>query len=112
MADLVTPQGLLALEEQLELEASSSAKHEYVHGMLYALASGSDRHNRIASNFYVALQTAARRSQCRAYMSGLRLLGGYRPISSARVRSAPCLVTLLPVARIYAGVRVHGSGIE
>lgn len=76
MEDVATPQGLLAVEEYLELEASSAITHEYVGGMLYALAGDSDRHNRIAGNTYIAFRAAARRTHCRVYMSDMRLRVG------------------------------------
>lgn len=76
METLAAPPGLISIEEYLELEQSSPIKHEYVGGMIFALAGGSDRHNRIAGNFYIALRQAARQTPCRVYMSDMRLYVG------------------------------------
>ena len=66
-------QGLLSVEEYLELEECSVVKHEYVGGMTFALAGASDRHNRIALNIASRLLAAGRGSPCRVYVSDMRL---------------------------------------
>ena len=68
------PPGLLSMEEYLELEASSHVRHEYVGGMVYALAGGSDRHNRIAINMVRRLADAADHTPCRVYMADMKLI--------------------------------------
>ncbi|CAN5297771.1 Uma2 family endonuclease [soil metagenome] len=65
--------GFLSVEEYLELEESSTVKHEYVGGMIHALAGASDRHNRIAGNIFAALLGAARGGPCRVYISDMKL---------------------------------------
>lgn len=60
----------------MEFEQNSTIKHEYVGGTLYALAGGSDRHNRIALNIAASLLEAAREGPCRVYMSDMRLQVG------------------------------------
>ncbi len=45
-----TEDGLISVKEYLEIEERSEARHEYVGGMLYAMAGRADRHNRIAFN--------------------------------------------------------------
>jgi Uma2 family endonuclease len=42
----------LSVEDYLEGEKDSPTRHEYVDGQVYAMAGASDRHNRIAGNFY------------------------------------------------------------
>jgi Uma2 family endonuclease len=56
---------LLSVEDYLELEASSTIRHEYVDGYLYALAGASQRHNEIVLNVSERLRAAARRGNCR-----------------------------------------------
>lgn len=70
------PPGLLTIDEYLELEESSRIRHEYVGGTVYALAGGSDRHNRIAGNIYVTLWSAVQESPCRLYMADMKLQVG------------------------------------
>lgn len=72
MAQRATPPPLLSIDEYLELEEGSTIKHEYVEGMVYALAGSSDRHNRIAGNIYRRLADAADGTPCRVYMSDMR----------------------------------------
>ena len=64
---------LLSVEEYLELEESSAVKHEYVGGMIFALAGASDRHNRITLNIASRLLAAGRGGLCRVYVSDVRL---------------------------------------
>jgi Uma2 family endonuclease len=42
-------------EEYLAFETSSELRHEYVDGVLYAMVGGTDRHNLIAGNLFLAL---------------------------------------------------------
>lgn len=74
MAERATPHRLMSVEEYLRFEETSAVKHEYVGGMVYALAGASDRHNRIALNIASRLLVAARGGPCRVYMSDMRLL--------------------------------------
>jgi Uma2 family endonuclease len=59
------------VEEYFELEASSPIRHEYVAGVMHALAGASKRHNRIAVNIARPLGNAA--GPCRVYVSDVRL---------------------------------------
>lgn len=74
MAESAAPPGLLTLEEYLELDEHSTIRYEYVGGMVYALAGGTDRHNRIAGNICIALRMAARGTPSRVYMTDMKLL--------------------------------------
>ena len=76
MAESSAPPPLLSIDEYLELEESSTIKHEYVEGILYALTGASDRHNRIAINILRALADAADGTPCRVSMSDMRLQVG------------------------------------
>lgn len=76
MATLANPPKVFSVEEYLELEARSEVRHEYVEGVLYALAGSSDHHNRIAGNIYLALRQATRGTSCRVYMSDMRVVIG------------------------------------
>ena len=70
------PPGLLTIDEYLEFEETSPIRHEYVGGTLYALAGGSDRHNRIAINIVRKLADAADNTPCRIYMTDMKLQVG------------------------------------
>lgn len=61
------------VEEFLEMEVASLAKHEYVAGEVYALSGATARHNRIAGNVFAQLWNAARDGGCRVYGSDMRL---------------------------------------
>lgn len=52
-------------------EEGAVAKHEYVEGVVYAMAGGSVAHNLIASNVLVALGSALRGKPCRAFNSDM-----------------------------------------
>jgi Uma2 family endonuclease len=59
-------------------EETAASKHEFVGGEIYAMASASERHNRIALNIAFHLRSATRGKPCRAFMADmkLRLSGG------------------------------------
>jgi Uma2 family endonuclease len=75
--------GLLSLEEYLELERDSPVRHEYVGGVIYAMAGASRRHNRISGNIFRRLADAADGAHCRVYISDMKVLTpdglGYYP---------------------------------
>jgi Uma2 family endonuclease len=64
--------GLVSVEEYLELEERSEVRHEYVGGMLYAMAGGTRRHNRIAFNIARKLDDAAAGGSCDVYITDMR----------------------------------------
>lgn len=68
-----TEDGLVSVEEYLEMEECSEVRHEYVGGMLYAMVGTTDRHNRIAINIVAELLPSTRHGTCRVYVSDMRL---------------------------------------
>ncbi|MGI8976253.1 MAG: Uma2 family endonuclease [Thermomicrobiales bacterium] len=71
-----TEDGLVSVEEYLEMEERSEIRHEYVGGMLYAMVGGTDRHNQIALNISATLLPSTREGPCRVNMTDMRLLIG------------------------------------
>lgn len=65
--------GLVSVDEYLEMEERSEVRHELVGGMLYAMVGGTDRHNRITLNVASKLLDAAEGGPCRVYISDMRL---------------------------------------
>lgn len=63
----------LTVEEYLALEEASDVRHEYVAGVVYALAGTSKRHNRITLNIARLLMEAAEARACRVYMIDVKL---------------------------------------
>lgn len=68
--------GLVSVEDYLEMEERSNVRHEYVAGTLYAMVGGTDRHNRIAGNIYRTLSDVADHGPCRVYFTDMRFLIG------------------------------------
>lgn len=60
-------------DEYLRLEEAASVKHEYIGGRIHAMASASERHNRIAGNIFFHLRAATRGRPCRAFMADMKL---------------------------------------
>lgn len=63
----------MTVEEYMKLEESSTVRHEYVAGEIYAMTGATRRHNRISGNIYAALLGAARHTTCRVYMETVKL---------------------------------------
>ncbi|ACA99521.1 MULTISPECIES: Uma2 family endonuclease [Cyanophyceae] len=57
----------------LELESESTIRHEYRQGLVYAMASGSDDHSRIAINFLTALNLHLRDGPCRFFAGDVKV---------------------------------------
>ena len=65
--DLISP------EEYLAAELDSPVKHEYVGGVVYAMAGARNVHNRIAGNAFGYLFTRLRGSSCSPYNSDTKV---------------------------------------
>ena len=60
---------LLTPEEYLAGEALATERHEYLAGVVYCMAGGTNRHAEICSNVLIALGTRLRGKQCRPLAS-------------------------------------------
>ena len=73
MTALSTSHTLLTVEEFLAAEPGYEVKHEYLGGMVYAMAGASNDHNTIAMNLYGALHARLRGRQCQAFGSDMKM---------------------------------------
>ncbi|HEY0379873.1 MAG TPA: Uma2 family endonuclease [Pyrinomonadaceae bacterium] len=67
------PSYYLSPEEYLAVEREAEYKSEYVDGVMYAMAGGSERHNLIAGNLITELNIRLREALCRVYPSDLKV---------------------------------------
>ena len=67
------PSYYLSPEEYLAIERRAEYKSEYVDGVMYAMAGGSERHNLIVGNLITELNVQLRNSPCRVYPSDLKV---------------------------------------
>jgi Uma2 family endonuclease len=67
------PSYYLSPEEYLAIERQAEYKSEYVDGVMYAMAGGSERHNLIAGNLITELNIQLREVPCRVYTSDLKV---------------------------------------
>jgi Uma2 family endonuclease len=63
----------LSPEEYLIIERKAKHKSEYVDGVMYAMAGGSERHNLIAANLIISIGVQLRDRPCRVYPSDLKV---------------------------------------
>jgi Uma2 family endonuclease len=59
--------------EYLAAEERAATRSEYIAGEVFAMAGGSERHNRISGNIFFHLRAASRGHRCRAFMAGMKL---------------------------------------
>ncbi len=71
MSALLKPE-LLSVEEYIEGELLSEVRHEYVGGVVYAMAGASDDHNRIAGNIFGELRERLRGKRCEPFGSDMK----------------------------------------
>src|SRR5690242_18136730 len=64
---------LVSIDEYLAGELASPVKHEYLGGVVYAMAGARNAHNLIASNCLGALHGRLRGRPCRAYNSDTKI---------------------------------------
>lgn len=64
---------LISVEDYLAGELESPIKHEYVGGVVYAMAGACNAHNMIAANIIVATGSRLRGKRCRPYNSDTKV---------------------------------------
>src|SRR6476659_8324557 len=64
---------LVSVEDYLAGELVSPIKHEYLGGVVYAMAGGRNSHTAIASNTLIALGVRLRGRKCRALNSDTKI---------------------------------------
>ena len=98
--------GEMTFAEYLAFDESSTDRHEYVDGVVYAMSYGTTNHGGIAANLIAILRPGARSARCRVFSSTLRVLtpGGNSYVPDVMVdcgptppevslyREQPCLV--------------------
>lgn len=60
-------------EEYLELETAAESKSEYRNGLIIPMSGGTPNHNRIAGNFYAALNFALKGQRYDVFIGDMRL---------------------------------------
>lgn len=88
------------IEDYFTIEESSTTKHEYFGGEIFAMAGASVRHNRITGNVYSALRAHLQGSSCEAFGSDLR------------VRTPGGLYTYPDVQVVCGEVQLSGERLE
>lgn len=63
----------MSFDDYLLLERTSDEKHEYIAGLVYAMAGASLHHNLIAGNLFAALHSQVRGTPCSAFMADMLL---------------------------------------
>lgn len=64
---------LVSVEDYLAGEVDAEMRHEFLNGVIYAMAGGTIRHGRISGNIYGLLFNALREKKCQPYNSGTKL---------------------------------------
>ncbi len=64
---------LVPVAEYLASEQSSEVRHEYLGGLVYAMAGATPRHNAIALNLASTIRTHVKGGPCRVYMSDVQV---------------------------------------
>jgi Uma2 family endonuclease len=67
------PDYYLSPEEYLSLERRAEFKSEYLDGVAYAMAGGSERHNLITGNLVTELNIQLRARDCKVYPSDMKV---------------------------------------
>jgi Uma2 family endonuclease len=63
----------VSVDEYLAGELKSDIRHEYIGGLVYAMAGTSSEHNIICQNLLIALRSHLRGQTCRVYIESVKL---------------------------------------
>jgi len=91
-------QTVLTRDDYLTMEQASRQRHEYVAGAVYAMAGGSQRHNRIALNLAARLLQRLSGRPCQVYMSDVKLY-----VAAAEAYYYPDVMVVCGEAQATAG---------
>jgi len=107
---------LVPVQEYLAGELISPLKHEYLGGVVYAMAGAQNTHNIIAVNTIIALQTRLRGQKCRTFNSDTKIriqspnhLRFYYPDASVICRPNPPTDSYQDEPVIVVEVLSHGT---
>jgi Uma2 family endonuclease len=81
----------MTAEEYLEFEKTSDIRHEFVDGVLRAMAGESRRHNDIVLNLVEALRPVARAKQCALHATNIKTR-----VSSSKYRYPDVVISCAP----------------
>jgi Uma2 family endonuclease len=87
-------------EEYLEFEVNSEERHEYINGEIALMAGGTPNHNKIAGNFYAALNFALKRQPYDVFFTDQRLW-----IPRKRIYTYPDVMVVSGELQLQAGRR-------
>ena len=63
----------VSVEDYLAAESASDVRHEYLGGLVYAMAGETTTHNTICLNLASAIRSRLKGGPCKIYMSGIRV---------------------------------------
>ncbi len=63
----------ISVEDYLAMEETSKVRHEYLGGLVYAMAGETRDHNQITGNLYIAIRQHLKGKACQLYMSDIRV---------------------------------------
>jgi Uma2 family endonuclease len=63
----------LSVEDYLDMEEQGKERHEYMHGLTYAMVGGTARHNLITSAISSTLRTHLKEQPCTVFMSDMKV---------------------------------------
>jgi Uma2 family endonuclease len=69
----IVPVLILSEAEYLENEKASAVRHEYLAGLVYAMAGASATHNLIAGNLFARLRAHLRGGPCQVFISDMKV---------------------------------------
>ena len=71
--DAIAKSDSLSVEDYLARELASEVRHEYLGGVVYAMAGASIEHNIISGNIYSSLRSHLRGKPCDTFMANVKL---------------------------------------
>lgn len=63
----------LSEQAYLDFELAADRRHEYLHGRIYAMSGGTERHNLVTGNLFFHLRAAARGGHCSVFVNDMKL---------------------------------------
>lgn len=63
----------LSVDQYLEFEAKSERRHEYIDGVVYAMAGANEKHELVKGNLFAAIHGHLRGGPCKAYSSDFKV---------------------------------------
>jgi Uma2 family endonuclease len=102
----IQPHSTASVDDYLAFERAQSERHEYLDGLVYAMAGESPDHGQICGNLFASLHQHLRGTSCRVFTKDMKVrCGPYQPPSRKGLYAYPDVVVVCGAMQFHDTVQ-------